>query len=246
MSLIHSRRGSGPAIVAVHGWCLDRRMWMYLEEALVGTGHEVLLPDLAGFGESGELAGPYTLDRHGADVADLLDQAELRDVVLVGFAFGAGLLMHLPRFDRVKGLVLIGVPSASHASYDRMPRAMRRDWPEFARRSARAICGQPQSEATLGWLERMFGATRLPVALSTVEVLGGFEPAEVADRVPVPTLLVHGHDDPIVPVSVSYDCAARMAHAKVVEVPDSGHLVPLDAPGFLHEAVAAFAAEVGS
>jgi non-heme chloroperoxidase len=238
--LDYTRRGAGPAVVAVHGWCLHRRMWTYLEDGLVSAGHEVLLPDLAGFGASGDLTGPYTLQRHAADLADLLDETDLREVVLVGFAFGAGVLLHLPRFDRVRGLVLIGVPSAAHAVYDRMPKAMRRDWPEFARRSARAICGQPQSEATLGALERMFGGTRLPVALETVEVLGAFEPADVAHRVGVPALFVHGKADPIVPVSVSHDCAARMPHARVLEVPDSGHLVPLDAPGYLQEAVATF------
>src|SRR3954468_21379603 len=118
MTLNHTRDGDGPPVVAVPGWCLDRRMWMYLEESLVDTGHEVLLPDLAGFGQSGALSGPYTLERHGADVADLLDETDLHDVVLVGFAFGAGVLMHLPRWDRVRGLVLIGSPSARHAAYD--------------------------------------------------------------------------------------------------------------------------------
>ena len=59
------------------------------------------------------------------------------------------------------GLVSIGVPSAAHSPYERMPKAMKRDWPGFAQASGKAICKQPQSDATLDWLGRMFGATPL-------------------------------------------------------------------------------------
>ena len=54
-------------------------------------------------------------------------------------------------------LVSIGVPSAAHSPYERMPKAMKRDWPGFAQASGKAICKQPQSDATLDWLGRMFG-----------------------------------------------------------------------------------------
>jgi non-heme chloroperoxidase len=242
LGLAFGRRGSGPTVVLVHGWCLNRTLWTYLEEQLVSVGLEVITPDLAGFGESAHLAGPYDLDRHAADVADLLDELEIADAVLVGFAFGAAVLMSLPRWHRVRSVALIGVPSAATSPYDRFPRAMRRDWPDFAAKSARAICRQPQSEATLAWLERMFGATRLPVALETVSVLGSFEPVPMAHQVPVPAVLVHGEHDDVVPVSVALKCAARMSDARVEVVEQSGHLVVLDQKEHLAELVSAIAA----
>ena len=110
----------------------------------------------------------------------------------------------------MRSLVLVGVPSASTAAYEKMPRAMRRDWPLFAERSAAAICRGEHSTATLAWLGAMFGGTALPVALETVAVLGAFEPAEVAAQVAAPTLFVHGERDDVVPLRVSQECAARM------------------------------------
>lgn len=118
--LTYLRRGVGSPVLLIHGWCLSHVMWTYLEDRLVTAGHQVVIPDLAGFGSSADLAGPYDLARHGADTTDLLDELELDHAILVGFAFGGAVLMSLPSYSRISGLVLIGVPSASAAPYRRM------------------------------------------------------------------------------------------------------------------------------
>jgi len=227
--IAYGDRGSGRPVVLLHGWCLNRELWMYLEEHLFAR-HRVVSPDLPGFGVSKGLAGPYELDRYVQELHALLAELELEDVVLIGFAFGAAVAMRLAarREPRIAGLVLIGVPSARHAPYERMPRAMRKDWPEFARRSASAICRQPQSEATLDWLTDMFRSTPLPVALKTVELLRSFEPETIAADITVRTLFIHGSDDDVVPPAISDACAERMGCASVVKIPDCGHLVVLD------------------
>jgi pimeloyl-ACP methyl ester carboxylesterase len=227
--IVYSDRGSGPTFVLLHGWCLSRRLWMYQEAALLAN-HRVVCPDLPGFGDSADLAGPYDLQRYGAELAAFLHEVGGANPVVCGFAFGAVVAMAAvaEHGARPGQLVLIGVPSAATAAYDRMPRAMRRDWPEFARRSAVAVCKQPQSDATLDWLTRMFGATPLPVALATVALLGDFEPLPMAPRIDIPTLLVHGADDDVVPLSVSRACADAMPRARLEVIPDSGHLVILD------------------
>ena len=239
--LVYTDRGQGSPIVLLHGWCLNRKLWMYQEEALA-TDHRVLCPDLAGFGESSGLAGPYTLERYGSDLAGFLDDVDAGEAVVAGFAFGAAVAMAAAadHAASVSGLVLVGTPSAATAAYDRMPRAMRRDWPEFARRSAIAICKQPQSDATLAWLAAMFGATPLPVALETVALLGAFEPLPLAPRVRVRSLLVHGAQDDVVPVAVSTACAEAMPEGRLEVVDDSGHLVVLDQKERLAELIGAF------
>jgi pimeloyl-ACP methyl ester carboxylesterase len=227
--LHYGRIGQGSPVVLLHGWCLNRRLWMYQEEAL-SSHATVYSPDLPGFGESAHLDGPYDIDRYATELRLFLDELELTDALVVGFAFGAAVAMALAARDdaRIGQLVLIGPPSGATAPYDRMSRAMRRDWPEFARRSALAICKQPHSEATLSWLAGLFEATSLPVALATVELLRTFEPLPLASAVRVPTLVVHGALDDVVPVRVSQTCVERMPCARIEVVPDSGHLVVLD------------------
>ena len=236
--MTYGRRGVGPTVVLLHGWCLNREMWRYHEEALASSA-DVVTPDLAGFGESAALAGPFTLDRYAADIEDLLEETSSDGATLVGFAFGAAIALAVAARKRssLERLILIGVPSASHAAYDRMPRAMRRDWPLFAERSATAICGESHSDATLAWLTSIFGAAPLPVAIETCGLLGAFEPELLCGQVDTPTILVHGAEDSIVPVSVAHACASALKDGVVTVIPNSGHLVVLDAKDELRDLI---------
>jgi pimeloyl-ACP methyl ester carboxylesterase len=229
--IAYTSRGQGPPVVLLHGWCLSGRLWEIQEEALL-SDRSVLCLDLAGFGRSRNLSGPYNVERHAADVAALLDELPLDDVVVGGFAYGGAVALQLAASHpkRLARLVVIGIPSGATAPYDRMPRAMRRDWPDFARRSAEAICKQQHSEAKLAWLAQMFAATPLPVALETVAVLEQFDPTVLAADVAVPTTFLHGDLDDVVPVTVAEACVAAMPKAELTVVPESGHLVVVDQP----------------
>jgi non-heme chloroperoxidase len=217
---------------------------MYLEHRLIDEGYRVITPDLASYGESRGLSGPFTLDRHADDVAALLEELAVENVVTVGFAFGAAVLLSLSDYSRVGGIVSIGVPSAAGAPYDKMRLAMLRDWPLFAQRSASAICGTDKSDASLQWLAGVFGSTPLSSALAGVDVLATFEPNELVQRWTVRSLFVHGTDDAIVKSDVSAACADRFESAEMRLVADSGHFVPWDQPATLGDIVSSFAREL--
>ena len=238
--LTFHRRGEGPPVVLLHGWCLDRTVWMYQEHALVEGGHEVIAPDLAGYGGSRDLTAPRTLAEHAEYVADLLDDLRLNAAVIAGFAFGAAVAVTLPRFDRVAGVVSIGMPSAAGAPYGRMKRSMLRDWPSFAARSAPAILARQHSAASVDWLARIYAATPLDSALAGADILASFEPLEQDAALPVPSLFIHGADDTVVAPAVSAASADRFGGAFEL-IPDSGHFVPWDQPEPLTMAMLRFA-----
>jgi pimeloyl-ACP methyl ester carboxylesterase len=242
--VVYERRGSGRPVVLLHGWCLNRRMWTY-EEELLARDHDVITPDLPGFGRSDGVAGPYDLAAYADSVQALLAELELSDAVLVGFAFGAAVGMSVAARgdDRVAGIVLVGVTSGAAFPADKMIRSMRRDWPDFARRSAQVLCTR-HSDATVSWLEAMFGATALPVAVDAAALLGEFEPEPLAPALPVPALFLHGADDDVTPASLSERCAALAPQGRVTVLPDCGHLAVLDQRQGLHDAVVGFLADV--
>jgi len=225
--LHYGHDGTGPAVVLVHGWCLNRQVWMYLEQALVAGGRTVITPDLAGYGESAGLAPRTSLADHASDLTDLLDELDVERAVLVGFAFGAGVICSAEDYRRVGALVSVAIPSASTAPYDRMRGAIGKDWPRFAARSAQAIVPAETSAETKDWLSRMFGATSLAAALAGLEILRLFEPADLVKGWDVPAYFVHGSGDPIVPAAVSQECAQRFG-GQYVEVPSQAHLVVID------------------
>lgn len=241
--IVFSRRGAGRPVVLVHGWCLNRTMWGYAEEFLAHD-FEVLTADLAGFGRSDGLAGPYSLERHAADLAAVLDAADVGNALLVGFAYGAMVSLELVRHaaGRVGGVVAVGLPDRSSSPYEKMPKAMRRDWPDFARRSANALFHNPQSEATLAWLELMFRSAPLPVALETVATLAQYDPVAAAGAATTPVVFVHGENDPVAPVSVGKACAEAARQGRLEVIPQCGHLIVLDQKAPFHALVAGVAA----
>src|ERR1700679_935820 len=129
--VVYFRRGAGRPVVLVHGWCLNRTLWCYAEDAL-SSEFDVITPDLSGFGQSEGCAAPYTLERHAEDILALLEEAKLSDAVLVGFAYGAMVSLEAVRNapHRVGQVIAVGLPDKSGSPYEKMPKAMRRDWPE--------------------------------------------------------------------------------------------------------------------
>jgi pimeloyl-ACP methyl ester carboxylesterase len=233
-------RGEGKPIVLLHGWCLNRKMWMYTEEAF--PEFQVITPDLPGFGQSDHLAGPYALDRYANEIRTLLTEADLTDAILVGFAFGAAVALECAAKSstNVRGIVAVGTPGASHSPYSRMAKAMRRDWPDFARKSAHALFHMPQSDATLLWLEAMFASAPLPVALETVRVLSTYEPENVVGDVRVPVLFLHAEHDTVAPRSLGEACAKIAPNGRLEVLPDCGHLIVLDQKAAFNERLNSF------
>jgi len=239
--LVYEQRGRGTPLIFLHGWCLNRRMWMYAEE-LFAEQACTITPDLAGFGRSDGLAGPYTFERHAQDIADLIRELDLDNVVVCGFAFGAAVTMELAARhpQGLDAIVLVAVPSSEDAPYDRMPKAMRRDWPDFARRSADALFHNDQSAETIGWLTDMFAAAPLPVATETVRLLAHLNPVELAGQVDVPQLFIHGAEDLVAPVSVGRACIDAAPAATLEVISGCGHLIPLDAKDAFHGVLATY------
>ena len=235
--MVYERRGTGPTVVLLHGWCLNRSLWMYEEELLARTA-DVVTPDLPGFGRSDAMPGPHDLAAHAEAVRELLDEIDAREVVLVGFAFGAAVAMELACTDdqRVVGLVLIGVTSGALFPADKMVRAARRDWPLFARRSAEVLC-EGGSASTVDWVESMFRATNLTSAVDAAELLRQFEAVEAAQSLAVPALFLHGEEDQVSPASIARESAAAAPLGQLRVVPGSGHLLVLDDREVLHQVI---------
>ena len=127
LSYVVEERGhqSFPSMVGASA----RDVWMYLEHALVASGYTVITPDLAGFGPSDVLPPRDSLRGYADDETDLLDELEVQDPTLVGFAFGAGVILSAGSYERVGALVSIGIPSPATAPYDRMRGSILRESP---------------------------------------------------------------------------------------------------------------------
>ncbi|TML10614.1 MAG: alpha/beta hydrolase, partial [Actinobacteria bacterium] len=106
--------GARPAVMLVHGFTLDRHVWDDVVPALAAQSR-VLCPDLRGFGESSPpVEGvPYT---HADDLAALLDECAIDDVIAVGLSMGGWVVLEfaLTYPARVRGLVFVDALLRAH------------------------------------------------------------------------------------------------------------------------------------
>lgn len=82
--------GTGKPVVLIHGWPLSGRAWEHQVPALVAAGHRVITYDRRGFGQSSQTWNGYDFDTFTADLHNLIEHLDLRDVTLVGFSMGGG------------------------------------------------------------------------------------------------------------------------------------------------------------
>lgn len=90
IDLYYEDHGEGKPVVLIHGWPLSGRAWEKQVPALLGAGYRVITYDRRGFGESSRPAFGYDYDTLAGDLRTLLTHLDLRDAALVGFSMGGG------------------------------------------------------------------------------------------------------------------------------------------------------------
>ncbi len=215
--------GGAPTVVLIHGWPMSHRMWEAQVTALTAAGVRTVAYDRRGFGDSGKPWTGYDYDTFAADLDDLMTALDLRDVVLVGFSMGGGeVARYLSRYgaDRVSKAVFIGSVTpfllqtaetpdgAPQKVFDDMQAALKKDRPAFLAGFGKTffnwgLVSHPVSQEMLD-----YGQTIALFAQphATAECVTAFSATDFrADMaaVTVPTLVVHGDADQIVPFEAS-------------------------------------------
>lgn len=109
IQIAYETRGEGaPALVFVHGWSCDRSYWAGQIEPF-SREHRVVAVDLAGHGESGVGREDWTMAAFGGDVAAVVEELELEQVVLVGHSMGGDVIVEAARRlpGRVAGMIWV-------------------------------------------------------------------------------------------------------------------------------------------
>ena len=103
------RSGHGKPLVFIHGYLAGSGIWAAQIDRF-STRRDVICPDLAGFGKSGDQTAPNSITGHAQLVLDLLDDLEISSFDLVGHSMGGMVVQEMARLapDRIKSLVLYG------------------------------------------------------------------------------------------------------------------------------------------
>ena len=237
--IYYEDRGEGRPVVLVHGWPLSGRMWESQVNALVEAGFRCVTYDRRGFGDSGKPNGGYDYDTFTADLRDLITALDLRDVVLAGFSMGGGeVARYFGRYggERVSKAMLIGaVPpfllkppdnpeGVDGAVFDGMLDAVKRDrvgfLADFLKQFFNYEPGKPggASEDAIAYSKSIAWRASPLATQQCIVAFGKTDFRADLAKITVPTLVVHGDADQIVPLPVSGKRAAEMIANSRLEV----------------------------
>lgn len=223
IDLYYEDHGRGKPVVLIHGWPLSGRSWEKQTTALLEAGHRVIAYDRRGFGESSKPTAGYDYDTLAADLHALVTKLDLSDVALVGFSMGGGeVARYFGRYgsERARQAVFLGAippfllktadnPAGVDAAiFDGIKKGLAADRPAFLAGflqnfyNVDVLGGKRVSDelVRLSWTIAS-GASPVGTLACVSAWLTDFR-KDLA-KIDVPTLVVHGDSDRIVPLEVS-------------------------------------------
>lgn len=246
--------GAGQTILFVHGFPLSRAIWQPQIEALA-KNYRVIAPDLRGHGESYAPAGVYAMDTFAEDLQALIAERKCGPVVLVGHSMGGYLSFAFYRKfpQSVRALVLFCTRATADSEEGKIVRenlAQRAEregpvavaeqmLPKMLAASAAArpdLVEQVRQIMLSTSLNGLTGSLRgMAARPSSLELL---------PKINVPTLVVAGEHDAIIPAAESAALAAAIPHAELAVIPGAGHLASLENPDAVMATLRAFLARI--
>ena len=236
--------GEGPVVTFSHGWPLSSDAWDGQMLFLVQKGFRVVAHDRRGHGRSSQSSFGNDMDGYADDLAAVIEALDLKDASLVGHSTGGGeVARYIGRHGtkRVSKAVLIAaVPpimlkSAANPEglpievFDNLRSGMAKDRSQFYKDLAKSFYGanRPGAKVSQGMLDQFWlwsMQAGLKNAYESIKAFSETDFTEDLKKIDVPTLVMHGEDDQIVPVKDSALKSARLIRgAKEIYYPGAPH-----------------------
>jgi pimeloyl-ACP methyl ester carboxylesterase len=233
-------RGSGPVLLLVHGFPLDQQMWRLQLDEFSST-HRVIAPDLRGFGQSDVTPGNVTMRTYADDLAQLLDELQIRELVaLCGLSMGGYIAWQfaLQHGQRLGKLILCDTKAVADTAEGAKGRLD----------NAQKVLAEGPQALIDGLIPKLFAPQTIErqpdivkamrkVMLDTkaegiAAALRGM--AERPDVTPqlasinVPALVIGGEHDAIATLDEMRAFAGQLPQGRFVSIPHAGHMAPLE------------------
>ena len=236
--------GKGPVVTFSHGWPLNSDSWDGQMLFLAENGFRVVAHDRRGHGRSTQAWSGNDMNGYADDLAGVIEALDLNDITLVGHSTGGGeVARYIGRHGtkRVAAAVLIGavppvmVKSAANPEglpievFDGLRSSLAKDRSQFWKDFAIMFYGanRPGTNVSQGMLDQFWLWSMQAGLKNTYDCIKAFSETDFTEdlkRFDVPTLVMHGEDDQIVPINDSGKKSAKLIKdAKAIFYPGLPH-----------------------
>jgi len=230
--------GSGQPVVFSHGWPLSADAWEDQMLFLSARGFRCIAPDRRGHGRSSQPWNGNDMDTYAADLAELVEKLDLKNAIHVGHSTGGGeVARYIGRFGtkRVAKAVLIGavtplmLKTAANPgglpieTFDQIRAGVLADRSQFFKDLTAPFYGANRKDAKVSqglrdsfWLQGMQAGFK-----GVVDCIKAFSETDFTEdlkKFDVPTLIMHGDDDQIVPIANSALLAAKIVKGSQLKI----------------------------
>jgi pimeloyl-ACP methyl ester carboxylesterase len=239
-SIGYRSAGNGPALVLLHGFLCDSRVWRPELETL-SNSFKVVAWDAPGAGESNDPSGPFTIEDWAVALAAFLDGIGIERAHVLGLSWGGLLAQEFYRLHPQRCLTLILADTyagwkgslGQQVAQQRLARCLRES-------------SLPADEFVARWVPHEFFAAATPeLAEEMASVVSQFHPLgfrlmaealaendtnDLLAMIHVPTLLLWGEHDQRSPISVAEHFRSTIPGAELAVIPGAGHVSNMEQP----------------
>ncbi len=223
VNIFYEDFGKGQPVILIHGWPLSHRMWEYQIEEIVNAGYRCIAYDRRGFGESDKPWGKYDYDTLSSDLNNLIDHLSLSDAIIVGFSMGGGevarFIGNYGTIKIAKAALISAVPpfmlktsdnpdGIDKEVFEGFKKNIREDRAGFLAGFGDKFVNYSDNkekiskdQVHLNWSIACNASQK--ATLDCVDSFGLTDFREDLKKFDMPTLVVHGDADEIVPIAVS-------------------------------------------
>ena len=239
--IVYRTLGEGSPVILLHPFPANHEFWLPVAEAL-STRYRLILPDMRGHGDSDVGDGPATVEKHAADIARVMDHAEIGRAPLVGVSIGGYALFEFWRRHRgrVAALALCNTKAPADSGEARAGRlqaandVMERGTEPFFQSMIPRLLGKTTREARPDLVEGALRMMRKMSPQDVAQVQRGMatrpDSVDTLKTINVPTLLVTGDEDILTGVNEAELMRQHISGSQLRVIPKAGHYSPWEQP----------------
>ena len=240
LQVSYKTAGEGPAVFILHGWGSKSERWEKVADLLSQQNFSVIIPDLPGFGKSEQPKSPWGIEDYYVFVKEFVDTLGLKEFYLLGHSFGGGLaLFYATRHkEKVKKLFLVAAAIRREKSLKKSIFKLLSTigkvfsflpfYPLFKKAFYRYVIKKSDYPYQAGIMKGTY-----------LKVIGQ-DLSPLLAEVFVPTIVLWGVKDGVVPIKDAYFIAEHISNAKLVLVPEGDHDLEQKMPETLAQKILSF------